>query len=522
MFFMARTFDYAGYYETRLIIGLAAIAYALWRWRGGDRGFLIAFFSGVVFQGLMEWVLQNAGLRGHYTLGLFGIDLSGISANLLQGVLEGGPLSLMGFWVYRLFAHGHPSKREISHYLFALVGIFALAVVVSLAARGQPLTSIRPMSWRGDLLWDVILIAAITLPLIFRGFAGLRALFLFFCGVLIYAIVTFAPMQISLVRYIAVNAAGQPAELIDQVRWMAYSLVVEVAAGKLHYFAAPLVLGLFDRRVAVVPSKSPTTQVAPSQEPAPTVVFLHGWLMSPDIWINAMSAVPTGWKTMPLWQPAHGPEPAPTGDFTMKDWTDWMFAKADAVGAGKLILVGHSMGGMLALRAAVEHPERIAGLVIVSSTPASWSSDDVASWRQLTAVVTQDWSKDIANVAGSVLFAPDFVASHADYIATWTERVHGYDRAHMEGLISAIANRKDLCAEVATLNVPCLVLHGATDGAVPLSAGEQLHALLQSSSFVIMPAVGHCPPVEAPEAFTRELKPFFDSIEASRSAISHV
>ena len=110
-YFIVRSFDHAGYYETRLLllfIGLAVVAYFALRKR--DQRYLIVFASGVVFQGLLEWSLAALGLRGKgYSLSVFGMTLPTAVAILWQGLVEGGILSLMAFWFADLF---HFSKQK--------------------------------------------------------------------------------------------------------------------------------------------------------------------------------------------------------------------------------------------------------------------------------------------------------------------------------------------------------------------------------------------------------------------------
>ena len=64
-YYMVRSFDHAGYYETRLIMMLVAFGIAFYALRRNrDSRYLVVLISGVLFQGLMEYILQAMGLRG--------------------------------------------------------------------------------------------------------------------------------------------------------------------------------------------------------------------------------------------------------------------------------------------------------------------------------------------------------------------------------------------------------------------------------------------------------------------------
>ncbi|MFZ5671285.1 MAG: hypothetical protein ACOY4K_17485 [Pseudomonadota bacterium] len=249
-YFMARTFDNGGYYETRLILAAGVMGLALWMWRrGGDRRYLIAFLFGGLFQGVMEFLIAQGGLRGAgYGLQLFGQAVPRPWAFLLQGVVEGGPLAVMAFWFADLLGDRAPARRW-APYLAALAGVVILSIVVVATGGGDTPTSMRPI-FRWDWIWFSLVAGSIVLTAVFRRLAGLRRLALFAAGVVIYLVATYEPMHVAGVRLIVEKTAAgaHPAGLWPQIWVMAYSHLVEVTGSKLHYFAIPLLLGLLDRR----------------------------------------------------------------------------------------------------------------------------------------------------------------------------------------------------------------------------------------------------------------------------------
>ncbi|MCG3163023.1 MAG: hypothetical protein JMDDDDMK_04400 [Acidobacteria bacterium] len=253
-YFIVRSFDHAGYYETRLLllfVGLAVVAYFSLRQR--DHRYLVIFASGVLFQGLLEWSLAALGLRGKgYSLSVFGVTLPAAAAILWQGLVEGGILSLMAFWLADLFSFSREQSAHTRRAFYAVCFVIvALASLVGIMARGAPITSPRPMFARLPLLLSAVTLAISLLLISFKGRAGWRALGWFYAGLLVYIALTFEPLHLLGARYVAARSAdGQfaPASWLPQIGLMLYSHLYEVAAGKLHYFAAPYVLGLLERR----------------------------------------------------------------------------------------------------------------------------------------------------------------------------------------------------------------------------------------------------------------------------------
>lgn len=496
-FYLVRSFDFGGYYETRVLLALAALAVALWRLREGDRRFLIVFVSGFLFQGLMEYYLAALGQRGAgFGIGLFGLSLSGLPAYLAQGFLEGGALALLGWWFVDL-----ASQRRGRAAWFAYGGFLALvallALIVAWSSYGAAATSVRPM-FMHNTLGLVILAAAIGLSTL-RGLAGLKLLALWGAGVMIYLIWNFAPLQIGGARIIAEGGAEGvvAAGLWDQIWVMGLSFAWEVTAGKLHYIAVPIALGLM---------AAPDAQKGKlMREKRPTIVFLHGWLMSPAIWDAARAALEPGYKSVALAQPAHEREPAPPTHWTMGDWVEWLFARIDD--SSKIVLVGHSMGGMLALAAATSRPDRVAGLVIVGSTERAWTEPEKQAFVGMVAGVEGAWSPALAEQIAPFLVGADFLARERAWTQDWIARVQSYDRAGMKGLAAAIARRPDLTEAVRALQAPLLVVHGSADPAIAVDEGRRL-AEAAHGEIEIMEGCGHCPSLEAPEAFARRLAAF--------------
>lgn len=487
-FLLVRSFDFGGYYETRLLLALVALGVALWRLHEGDRRFLIVFAAGVVFQGLLEWQLALMGMRGAgFSIGLFGVTLSGLPAHLLQGFLEGGPLALAGWWFADMVMR-RASKSAWLGYAGFLALVVMLALVVVWRSQGAPASSVRPI-FAQNVLTLIVVVSSIALAAL-RGRGGLRALALWCAGVMIYLIWNFTPLQIGGVRQIAEAGPGGwvIADWWSQVWVMGLSFVWEVMAGKMHYIAVPIALGLIA-----------------SPQSRPVIVFLHGWLMGPDIWTRVRALLEPRYRCIALWQPAHGPEPAPPAQWTMRDWVDWLFTRIG--GARKVVLVGHSMGGMLALAAAAARPDRVVGVVSVGSTPRAWSEDEQRAWLAMVAGASAAWSPGLAAQLAPFLMSADFLAREPAWPEEWFVRVDQYDRANMSGLAAAVATRPDLTEAVRGFDAPLLVVHGGADAAVSVEEGRNLAAAAKGE-IEILDGVGHCPPVESPDAFAQALAAF--------------
>ncbi len=254
-FFLVRSFDHAGYYETRailMVIGLGiAIYYAR---RKGDQRYLIMFAIGVFLQVFLEIILQALGWRGRgYSLSVFGVVLPQAVAVIYQGLTEGGILSMMSFWFADLCFISKGAKAKRRGYLAMCSLIVALACFVGYIAAGRPISSPRPMFTPLSLTLGIVTVASVLVPLLVKGGEGLRYVGWWYLGAVVYAALTFEPMHLLGARYIAVrDPAGQfvAAGMPWQALLILYSHIYEVSGTKIHYIAVPYLLGLLKKKGA--------------------------------------------------------------------------------------------------------------------------------------------------------------------------------------------------------------------------------------------------------------------------------
>lgn len=248
-FFMTRSFDHAWYYETRSLLMVVAIGvvcyYAIAK---KDYRYLAMAVSGVVFQALMETLLQALGSRGaDYSLSIFGFTFHPAVRVVFQGLTEGAILSVMGFWFADLCFFSRKQKPSWLPYLLVCWQIIYLAIFVGWATQHELITSPRPMfSWRFYLLTGTIV--ATLAWVYFLGREAWYFLGSFYLGLLVYIVLTFEPLDLLGARYIAVSKDGEAAPLHWRVILMAYSHLFEVAGGKIHYVVVPFALGLLTPR----------------------------------------------------------------------------------------------------------------------------------------------------------------------------------------------------------------------------------------------------------------------------------
>ena len=179
---------------------------------------------------------------------------------------------------------------------------------------------------------------------------------------------------------------------------------------------------------------------------------------------------------------------------------------------GRLILGGASAGGIIALHAALRHPERVAGLVLFG-TFANWS--DAGRWARFAAVFHDLIPRRLyPRVLPRVLIpsAWDPPGGSPVHDALRTQMAHR-TKAYGSRIVGALRRDGDVRARMQEIRQPALVIHGALDAAVPPAATRTL-SRLPAARVIVLDAAGHVPFVSPPAHCLEALEPFLAEVDA--------
>lgn len=203
--------------------------------------------------------------------------------------------------------------------------------------------------------------------------------------------------------------------------------------------------------------------------------------------------------------PGHG-ESAPLPSPTLPEGVRWLVRLLDALGLDRVSLVGHSLGGTLALALALRCPERVLRLVLIAPPglgPAvGWPLRLLALPRVgpfLYALLGRWPSLALRGLVHDPRTVPRDLL---DRLARQRRRRGGQVLRLLRQGVGPRGLHSPLLPEepLRRLPHPVLLVWGAEDRTVPLENGLRGLALLPRSRLAVLPACGHWPPVERPEA----------------------
>lgn len=248
-----------------------------------------------------------------------------------------------------------------------------------------------------------------------------------------------------------------------------------------------------------------------------TVVFVHGWGATKELWWNAISRLP---------QDVRGIAVDIRRDRDMQSMRDlarwlseWLIGLRSSASPGRLYLAGHSMGGNLCAETALSYPGLVDGLILVDAAllveglpaRARWSVSPAYGMAALRAARMAAWP---FGLLGSRV-RHDHDGGHWGPYArrAWLYLQGGDDYALQKHMQVLLGNR--ITPErLKTLSIPLLIIHGERDGIVPVEHARRFAGAMPDATLRIMPRSMHCPMDWDPVTFAGYLNEFLTGSDA--------
>ncbi len=248
--------------------------------------------------------------------------------------------------------------------------------------------------------------------------------------------------------------------------------------------------------------------VCDSQVGERCVVLLHGYLESLLVWDDFVPLLYKHVRVVTLDLPGHGISVVDGECHSMEFLADTVAAGIRALGIDRCTVVGHSMGGYVALALCERHPDLLDGLVLLSSTPNADTPEKQENRRREIEIVKSGRKELLARVAPAAGVAEENRARLRDAIEDLTEQVYVTEDAGIAALLNGMIARKDRNELLRTTRVPVLFVLGRKDGYIPAEVAERMVAEHPEAQVAWLEHSGHMGFLEEPETTAEALLRF--------------
>ncbi|HZQ26787.1 MAG TPA: alpha/beta fold hydrolase [Acidimicrobiales bacterium] len=243
------------------------------------------------------------------------------------------------------------------------------------------------------------------------------------------------------------------------------------------------------------------------------LLFLHGSGGDVTNWDAQLSHFAATNRVIAVDERGFGRSDRTLGDITLADYAGDVAALMAKLDVWDAVVVGLSLGGMIAQELALQMPERIAGLVLADT--AGGLDDEM---REMLAsagrFALEEGMEPMAEAFRGALFAPATIEGNQECIDTFIAQFSTGDPLQ-HYLANKAVRELDTLSRIKAIDVPVLVICGEHDQICPPHLSRQIHEAIPGSELVLVPDAAHITNMEQPERFNAELERFLLALPAT-------
>ena len=204
----------------------------------------------------------------------------------------------------------------------------------------------------------------------------------------------------------------------------------------------------------------------------------------------------------------HGRSETPADGYSLEIFSADLLGLMDALGMEKATLVGLTLGGMVGLRFALDHPDRLHALVLVSVSEGGRQT--MRERFEMSAQIAETQGMEmLAEGFCSVLFSPWFLEEKHDFVEAFKKSMQQSSPRGYAQTIRALANRPPLSGQLGRMRTPTLVVVGEDDVTeFPLQDAPLYTREISRAELMRIPRAGHLACIEQPDLFNEGVMRF--------------
>lgn len=239
---------------------------------------------------------------------------------------------------------------------------------------------------------------------------------------------------------------------------------------------------------------------------APPLVFSHALATDLRVWEPQVSALRARYRLVRFDTLGHGGTDAPEGQYSLEGLARDALALMDALEIERAGFVGLSLGGMIAQELALQAPQRLACMVLCSTT-SRIPPEAGSLWDQRIRTAASEGMEPL--VAPTIVrwFTRPFRERRPEVIEEISAMIRATPPAGYIACCRAIMHL-DLTERLAAVRLPTLVVVGEEDQGTPVSASQAIHERIAGSRLEVIAAAAHLLNVEQADEFNRLLLDF--------------
>lgn len=241
---------------------------------------------------------------------------------------------------------------------------------------------------------------------------------------------------------------------------------------------------------------------------ATPIIFVNSLGSDLRIWDGVVECMEGNYRLVRYDKRGHGLSDCPDAPYSIRDHTLDLQGLMDALDIDKAVLIGISVGGMIAMDFASQYPARVQALVLCDTFPKIGTDD---MWNRRVKMIRQYGMKSLSAAILERWFAPAYKDQQPEAYAGYGNMLHRMPVAGYTGTCEAIRDA-DLTDAVRKIQQKTLVLCGTEDASTPPEQVKQLVDLMPDARYAEIPSAGHLPCIENPQLMAHTIQEFLSEV----------
>ncbi len=235
------------------------------------------------------------------------------------------------------------------------------------------------------------------------------------------------------------------------------------------------------------------------------ILFVHGAGSNGHTWHRQIDAFGAKHSPIALDMPGHGRSAGVEGLRTVHDYADFVAAFLDQLKIKSAVILGHSMGGAIAMDLGLRHAARVEALILSCAAPKfNVGADRIEGLR----AITMGRAPQAFNTDG---YSPRTLKENFEVVREgWMEQIKTDPRVRYTDIVAC--SQVDLREAIAKIDKPTLVIAGADDQGTTPADAEFIASKIRGAARKIIPDAGHYIPRERPAEYNAAIEQFVFSL----------
>jgi len=255
---------------------------------------------------------------------------------------------------------------------------------------------------------------------------------------------------------------------------------------------------------------------------APVIIFIHGFPLNKSMWNIQVETLKENYRVITYDIRGHGNSDAGIDEFFIELFVIDLLRLMEKLKIEKSILCGLSLGGYIALNAALKYPDRFDGLIL-NDTQCIADTPEIKENRCNAIISIKE--KGVEQYADEIikkLFAQETFTKNKNVIDAVREMIISTPKQSLCNTLHALAERKETCDQLPEINIPVLIMVGQEDKITPIAAAQQMHEKILNSKLEIIQQAGHLSNLENLTAFNTHLVNFLETVGKRSFSLSDI